>query len=116
MRRTGKRAFDPAMGSEGMSQLLMTYSIFMTRGPHKIAREVRREPNGRRPAKGAYFRMKRRSRGACLAAQEKRAPEGARSKQARFRASPCLSLEIQKRRSVVVGLFAVIGEIEPLFL
>src|SRR5215831_7122916 len=29
MRRTGKRAFDPTMGSEGMSQLLITYSIFM---------------------------------------------------------------------------------------
>src|SRR5215471_159565 len=29
MRRTGKRAFEPTMGSEGMSQLLITYSIFM---------------------------------------------------------------------------------------
>src|SRR6266853_148201 len=42
MRRTGKRAFEPTMGSEGMSQLLITYSIFMTRGPHKIARSAAR--------------------------------------------------------------------------
>src|SRR5438552_1071995 len=57
MRRTGKRASEPTIGSEGMSQLLMTYSIFMTRGPHRIAREMRREPNYRVPAKAAYFRM-----------------------------------------------------------
>src|SRR5882762_10067766 len=40
MRRTGKRAFEPTMGSEGMSQLLITYSIFMRRSLRK----------------GAYFR------------------------------------------------------------
>src|SRR5437762_9431643 len=40
MRRTGKRAFDPTMGSEGISQLLITYSILM----------------GRSLRKGAYFR------------------------------------------------------------
>src|SRR5437879_13676304 len=40
MRRTGKRAFDPTIGSEGISQLLITYSIFMRRSLRK----------------GAYFR------------------------------------------------------------
>src|SRR5437773_5015585 len=46
MRRTGKRAFDPTMGSEGISQLLITYSIFMRRSLPK----------------GAYFRTKRGSK------------------------------------------------------
>src|SRR2546429_6775147 len=59
MRRTGKRAFDPTMASDGISQLLITYSIFMARGPHSNATEVRREPKGRAPAKRPVFSHER---------------------------------------------------------
>src|SRR5260221_5249578 len=54
MRRTGKRAFEPTMGSEGMSQLLMTYSIFMTRGPHKIAGSAARTERPRAGERGVF--------------------------------------------------------------
>src|SRR5437899_6430989 len=97
MRRTGKSAFDPTMGSEGMSQLLITYSIFMSRSSRK-----RRVFSHKAPAAGGWP-------GTSRLPQKKRAPEGARSKTSPF---PGLSL----LPSVVVGLLAVIGEIETLFL
>src|SRR4029077_20253027 len=83
MRRTGKRAFDPTMGSEGTSQLLITYSIFMVRSSRK----------------GAYFRIGPKKTGT------RRCPSQ--------RSLAGLALHA---RSVVVGLFAVIGEVETLFL
>src|SRR5229473_1471227 len=77
MRRTGKRAFEPTIGSEGMSQLLMTYSIFMTRG----SSQDRKRSAARTELPGAG---ERRVFSHELPAQEKRAPEGARSKASPF--------------------------------
>jgi hypothetical protein len=54
----------------------MTYSIFMTSGPHEIARSAARTE---RPGAG-----ERRVFSHELPAQEKRAPEGARSKASPF--------------------------------
>src|SRR5467141_922475 len=71
MRRTGKRAFEPTIGSEGMSQLLMTYSIFMTRG----SSQDRKRSAARTELPGAGERCVFSHE---LPAQEKRAPEGAR--------------------------------------
>src|SRR3979490_131690 len=77
MRRTGKRAFEPTIGSEGMSQLLMTYSIFMTRG----SSQDRKRSAARTELPGAGERGVFSHE---LPAQEKRAPEGARSKASPF--------------------------------
>src|SRR6266496_2104688 len=75
MRRTGKRAFEPMIGSEGMSQLLMTYSIFMT----LVLSEKKRAagPNCRSTAERAVFSHEP---GGPSRTQKKRAPGGARLK------------------------------------
>src|SRR5512139_1439652 len=91
MRRTGKRAFEPTMGSEGMSQLPMTYSIFMMRSSQK-----RRVFSHNR----ACWRSTRQ-RLLGLPGQKKRAPEGARPS------------HIQCRLHVVRGL-AVRVDVETL--
>src|SRR6267142_163405 len=83
MRRTGKRAFDPTMGSEGTSQLLITYSIFMA-GPSR---------------KGAYFLISSAKKTGTRRCPSEGASQG----------SFYMTL-------VVVGLLAVIGEVETLFL
>src|SRR5258708_1130233 len=56
MRRTGKRAFEPAMGSEGIFQLLMTYSIFMARSSSPKTGCPR---FGRRPERKRVFSQER---------------------------------------------------------
>jgi hypothetical protein len=71
-----------------MSQLLITYSIFMTATPHKIAKEVRREPNGRAPAKrGVFSHEEAVLRRACRTGRKKNGhPKVPVRKQARRRA------------------------------
>src|SRR5215467_4541924 len=84
MRRTGKRAFDPTMGSEGMSQLLITYSIFMA-GVLAERRVFSHDPK-----KNGHPKVPVRKSLAGLA----------------------LHLTLL----VVVGLLAVVGEVETFFL
>src|SRR6266851_6299405 len=111
MRRTGKRAFEPTIGSEGMSQLLMTYSIFMTRG----SSQDRKRSAARTELPGAG---ERRVFSHELPAQEKRAPEGARSKTSPF---PGFSLPYGGCSSMGLGtlvtssnLLAVQADVETL--
>src|SRR6266702_14516 len=76
MRRTGKRAFEPTMGSEGIFQVPMAYSIFIS----LFSRSLWRAPGSRR--QGRIFTNERISLRAAgsghLPKKKKRAPEGAR--------------------------------------
>src|SRR6266446_2140670 len=94
MRRTGKRAFEPTIGSEGMSQLLMTYSIFMTRG----SSQDRKRSAARTELPGAGERCVFSHE---LPAQENGHPKVPVRKQARFRASPCYRLGTRGRCPLV---------------